>query len=142
MLSSVGVIIAAAVIYAWPQYSVIDPICTYIFSVIICFTTTPIFKDCIRIMMEGSPKEIDIEELIKDISEINCVEDIHDFHLWSISSGKFALSCHIMSDQPLKALSAVTDLVRREYNIFHTTVQTEGFNNNPHAFKCDNDIHD
>jgi zinc transporter 2 len=98
MLSSVGVIIAAAIIYIWPDMVIVDPICTYIFSVIICFTTIPIFKDCIRVMMEGSPKEIDIEELLHDITEVKGVEDIHDFHLWSISSGKFALSCHVMSD--------------------------------------------
>jgi solute carrier family 30 (zinc transporter), member 2 len=98
MLSSVGVIVAATIIYIWPTMTVVDPICTYIFSVIICFTTTPIFTDCIRVMMEGSPKEIDIEELLQDIAEVKGVEDIHDFHLWSISSGKFALSCHLMSD--------------------------------------------
>ena len=68
MLSSVGVIIAASIIYIWPSMQVVDPICTYLFSVIIAFTTTPIFKDCIRIMMEGTPKELDIEELINDIS--------------------------------------------------------------------------
>lgn len=98
MLSSVGVIIAASIIYIWPSMVVVDPICTYIFSIIICFTTTPIFKDCISVMMEGTPKEIDIEELMGEISNLKGVEEIHDFHVWSITSGKFALSCHIMSD--------------------------------------------
>jgi zinc transporter 2 len=78
--------------------TVVDPLCTYLFSVIICFTTIPVFSDCVKIMMEGTPKEIDMEELVHDISDIKGVEDIHDLHVWSISSGKYALSAHIMSD--------------------------------------------
>ena len=50
------------------------------------------------------------------------VAEVHDFHLWSISAGKLALSCHIKSDKPLKTLSHVTDLLRRKYNLYHTTV--------------------
>ena len=67
---------------------------------------------------------------------------MHDLHVWSISVGKFALSAHVKSDQPLKILSVVTDLLRRKYGIYHTTVQMEGFNESRHAFKCENDIHD
>jgi zinc transporter 2 len=95
MLSSVGVIIAASIIYIWPNMTVVDPICTYLFSAIIAVTTTPIFKDCIRIMMEGTPRELDIKSLLEDLANIKGVEDIHDFHVWSISQGKYALSCHI-----------------------------------------------
>lgn len=95
MLSSVGVIIAATIIYIWPEMKVVDPICTYIFSAIIAVTTTPVFKDCIRIMMEGTPRELDVEALLEDIANTKGVEDIHDFHVWSISQGKYSLSAHI-----------------------------------------------
>ena len=139
---SVGVIIAGFIIFFFPQAWVAAPICTYLFSVIVIFTTTPIQKDCIRVMMEGTPSELDADQLLEDILAIQGVEEVHDFHVWSISVGKFALSAHIKSDLPLKTLSVVTDMLRRKYNIFHTTVQMEGFNENRHAFKCENDIHD
>jgi zinc transporter 2 len=92
---SVGVIIAAIVIYLYPALTIADPICTFLFSIIICFTTIPVFKDCLRVMMEGTPELIDVETLLTDIYAIEGVEEIHDFHVWSISVGKFALSAHI-----------------------------------------------
>ncbi len=122
MLMSVGVIIAAVIIYLWPQAKIADPICTYLFSVIVGFTSFPVVKECIKVLMEATPPEIDLDELKNDIYAIEGVEEIHDFHLWSVSVGKFSLSCHIKTDKPFKTLSMVTDLCRRKYNIFHTTI--------------------
>jgi len=73
MLMSVGVIIAATVIYFFPNLWYADPLCTYLFSVIVMFTTIPIVKNCIRVMMEGAPTSIDVEELRQDI--YNCNEE-------------------------------------------------------------------
>ena len=92
---SIGVIVAATVIYIWNEATIVDPICTYLFSVIVMFTTIPVFKDCVSVMMEGTPNEIDIEKLTDDIYAIDGVEEIHDLHVWSISVGKFALSAHL-----------------------------------------------
>jgi Co/Zn/Cd efflux system component len=64
MLMSIGVIIASVIIYINPDYKIADPICTYLFSIIVCFTTIPVFKDCIRVMMEGTPENIDVETLL------------------------------------------------------------------------------
>ena len=61
MLMSVGVIIAALFIYFYPSLWYADPLCTYLFSVIVMTTTLPIIKNIIGIMMEGAPKNIDIE---------------------------------------------------------------------------------
>lgn len=119
---SVGVIIAAVIIVIKPEWNIADPICTYLFSIIICFTTTPVFRDCILVLMEGTPEKIDVEQLETDILNIPGVEEIHDLHVWSMSIGKFAVSAHISSQTPLKTLSMVTDLCRRKYKLFHTTI--------------------
>lgn len=63
LIMSIGVIIASIIIYMWPNLWYADPICTYIFSVIVSVTTIPIFKKCLSIMMEGTPDEVNIEEL-------------------------------------------------------------------------------
>ena len=139
---SVGVVIASVIIFIDPSLKIVDPICTYLFSVIVCFTTIPVSRACIRVMMEATPPEVDIEELIFDLEKVPGVEEIHDFHIWSISVGKSSLSCHIKSDTPLKTLSLATDLIRRKYHIYHTTIQMEGFTETKHSFRCDNDIHD
>jgi Co/Zn/Cd efflux system component len=61
---SIGVVVAATVIYFYPSYLIADPICTFVFSIIVCFTVTPIIKNCISVLMEGTPSEIDTEKLI------------------------------------------------------------------------------
>ena len=122
LLMSIGVIIAAIIINYNPAWTIADPICTYVFSVVIMCTSVPVFKDCIMVLMEATPDEVDVEKLENDIIEMPDVEELHDLHIWSISQGKFAMSCHIVSKHPLKTLHHVTDMCRRKYKLYHTTI--------------------
>ena len=70
MIMSIGVVIAAVVIFFKPEAKIIDPICTYLFSIIVCITVYPICKNCIQVLMEGSPDEIDTDKLLKEIKSI------------------------------------------------------------------------
>ena len=99
MIMSIGVCVAATIIYFQPTWVIADPICTFVFSVIVCFTVTPIVKNCINVLMEGAPDEIDSEELAEKIRDLGDDVDLHDFHLWSISVGKFAFSAHVTTTQ-------------------------------------------
>ena len=113
-------------------------------------TTIPITKKCLKILMEGTPDEFNVKQLSEDIWSLNengtkDIVDVHDLHIWSIGSGKNAMTVHIKSHHPLQTLSQVTDLCRRKYQLYHTVIQVEGDDdstNNPHVFACDNDIHD
>jgi len=67
LVQSIGVVIAATIIYFAPQYHLADPICTFIFTFLVIFTTIPIFRDCIRVLMEATPKEVDVRRVYKDI---------------------------------------------------------------------------
>ena len=58
MVQSLGVIIAAVIIYVKPDWTIADPICTFLFTILVMFTTVPIFKDCMRFLMECSPDGI------------------------------------------------------------------------------------
>ena len=69
-LQSVGVVIAGIVIYYEPDYMQADPACTLLFSIIVFSTTFPIVKDCMRILMEGSPKEIDVKEVTETLTSV------------------------------------------------------------------------
>lgn len=147
MLMSFGVTIAAFFIYLNPNLWWFDPLCTYLFSVIVMFTTMPIIKNCIQIMMEGTPKGISMKKLRNKIMSLDSenIVDVHDIHVWQIAASKNTMSAHITSKKPLKTLAQVTDLVRRPpYNLHHTTIQVEGVDNesNPHYFECGNDLHD
>lgn len=128
MLMSVGVIIAATIIYFNSDLWWMDPVCTYLFSIIVMFTTIPIVNSCIHVMMEGAPRKFDLEKLRADIEKAGGedIVDVHDLHVWSISMGKVSMSVHIKSIKPLKTLAAVTHMVREDYNLHHTTIQVEG----------------
>ena len=146
MLMSVGVIFASCIIYFDENLWWADPICTYLFSVIVLVTTIPIIRQCIHVMMEGAPRSFDLEKLYLNIEKAggDDIVEIHDLHVWSISQGKLSMSVHIKSLKPLKTLAAVTDMCRRKHKLFHTTIQVEGVDEksrNPHAFACENDIH-
>jgi zinc transporter 2 len=147
MLMSVGVIIAALIINWNESWWYADPICTYLFSVIVFVTTIPIIKNCVKIIMEGTPKNISLEMLTNDILNLDKenIIDVHDLHVWQIAQGRNTMSAHLKSKKPMKTLAQVTDLARRKYNLHHTTIQVEGvedFVENPHHFECGNDLHD
>jgi zinc transporter 2 len=73
IIQSVGVIIAGVIIYYWPEYTIADPICTYIFSVLVILTTVPIMKDCVKILMEQTPEQINTQEVYDRLSSLECV---------------------------------------------------------------------
>jgi zinc transporter 2 len=139
IIQSIGVLIAAIIIYLKPEWHIVDPICTFIFTILCMFTTIPIFKDCVSILMEATPKNLDISECFTELIEIPCVEEIHDFHVWSISAGKLAMSAHIRSSTPYQALHIMNKILKDKYNIHHTTIQIENSNPNQNQICCDSD---
>jgi solute carrier family 30 (zinc transporter), member 2 len=124
-IQSIGVIIAGAIIYFNPSYHRADPICTLIFSVIVLCTTLPIVRDCIRVLMEGTPSEVDTKEIKREIKNIQGVTAMHDLHVWSLSSGKISLSCHIVSNNPEWTLVKATKMIKERFGIYHATLQVE-----------------
>ena len=71
MVQSTGVIIAAVIIYLKPDWTIADPICTFLFSILVMFTTVPIFKDCMRFLMEAAPDDIDTVEVYNAIDQVS-----------------------------------------------------------------------
>jgi zinc transporter 2 len=104
IVQSIGVVIAAIIIYFKPDWHIVDPICTFIFTILCLFTTIPIFRDCVAVLMESTPKNIDVAECFNELISLESVEEIHDFHVWSLSVGKLAMSGHIRATNPDKAL--------------------------------------
>jgi len=61
LLMSIGVIIAASIIFIWPEAKIADPICTYLFTVIVGFTSFPVVKECVLVLMESTPSDVDVD---------------------------------------------------------------------------------
>ena len=138
-IMSVGIIIASIIIYIWEDLWWFDPLCTYLFAVIVAVTTIPTTKRCLLVLMEGAPTNFDAAQLKKDIlglntAQENYIKDVHDLHVWSISVGKLAMTVHVKSENPLHSLGKITDLCRDKYNLNHTVIQVEGVDEHEHAF--------
>jgi len=136
MIMSIGVCTAGAIIYFKPTWVIADPICTFVFSVIVCFTVTPIVRNCINVLMEGAPEEIDSEKLIADIRDLGEDVDVHDFHIWSISVGKFALSAHVTTTQKGQLILKQVNKICNGYGIDHLAIQIEDMSDPENVMSC------
>lgn len=88
LAQSVGVLIAAYIIRFKPEYKIADPICTYIFSVLVLFTTVRIMRDTVLIILEGVPKHLNVEQIKGDLMKIDDVYSVEDLNVWSLTTGK------------------------------------------------------
>jgi zinc transporter 2 len=69
-IQSIGVLIAALIIYFFENLTIMDPICTVLFSVIVMFTTVPIAKQCIHVLTESAPVDMDLEEMLEEFRKV------------------------------------------------------------------------
>ena len=128
-VSSVGVIIAG-VIAATTQFFVVDPIIAFMIAGLIVRGAISILKESIHILLEGAPSGINLQKIISEIKSVNGVQDIHDLHVWTISSGLNALSGHIIvKDQMVSESARIIDeigrILKTRFKISHTTIQIE-----------------
>ena len=128
-IQSIGVIISALIIYFQPTWTIADPICTFVFTVLVMFTTVPVFKDCLIVLLEASPPDIDLMEMISDLNKLEGVQDIHSVHLWSISAEKTVFSCHMRSTNPKRATKEAIYIIKYKYNLTYPTIQVEHIEN-------------
>ncbi|KAF7457606.1 putative cation efflux family protein [Cryptosporidium felis] len=128
VLQNVGVMLAGLCIWFSPSWTIADPLCTILFSFFVLATTIRILKDSTNVLMEGTPIGIDCVSIQNDFLKISSVLEVHDLHIWSLSVGVPALSCHIVVDSEESAritLRYATDLCQNKYGIFHTTIQID-----------------
>jgi len=147
LLNSVGVIIAALIIYFFGQEArIADPIVTFVFTIIILNTSYPYLKSSVLTLMEATPDEVDHAKLEEEIKQIEGVEDVHDLHVWALTSGKNVCSAHITSHNPFKTLKRVQKALIETHGMMHVTIQVEPHSKSPearheHHFDCDNKLH-
>ena len=143
MIQSAGVLIAALIIYFFqdthPGVRIVDPICTFCFAIIVLCTTFPISRDCFYVLLESTPRDLDIESLYSDLSSIEGVISVHDIHLWNISIGRPSIALHIICENQKDTLKTATQTCKN-YGIKHCTIQTESKESNC-KHEEENDIH-
>ncbi|XP_076752245.1 proton-coupled zinc antiporter SLC30A2 isoform X1 [Xylocopa sonorina] len=129
-IQSVGVFVAALVIYFKPSWSVVDPICTFLFSLLVMLTTVAIIKDVMNVLMEGIPKGFEYSQVESTFMEIDGVVKVHNLRIWALSLDKTALSAHLAirpGTSPHDILRTATRNIHDEYKFFEMTLQIEEF---------------
>ena len=126
-LGSIGAIIAGALI--WRKGLLIaDPVVSLLMCVLIIYSSWQLIRDAVNVLLEGTPSHIDIPALIGAMQKVDNVCEVHDLHVWSISSGKDALSAHVKIDAGSSHKSVLSELqerLRSDFNIGHLTIQIE-----------------
>ena len=128
-MSSVGVIIAGVIIFFTGWY-IADPILAVVIGVVILWGAVRIVKASVDILLESVPAHVRIDEVTAAMKGVPGVEDLHDVHIWTITSGIYALSAHLsIADQTVSQscdiLTKVNGVLAENFSITHTTLQLE-----------------
>ena len=128
-LSSLGVIIAGIVILV-TDWSYADPIISILIGLLILKGASGLVMESVHILLESVPKHLDVERIRNEIERIRGVKDVHDMHLWTITSGVYAMSAHLLVEDRLVSdcsmiVDTVNEILKNEFGIGHTTFQLE-----------------
>ncbi|CAH9129190.1 unnamed protein product [Cuscuta epithymum] len=130
LIQSAGVMISGAVMWWKPKWFLVDPICTLVFSVVALKATGPMLREIFTILMERTPKDVDITLVKNGLEGIRGVHDVHDLHVWSITVGRSVCSCHVVVEpevNPIELIHRVREFLQRTFDIRHTNIEIEPF---------------
>jgi cobalt-zinc-cadmium efflux system protein len=105
-----------------------DPIISVLVGGLILWSSFKLVKESVDVLLEAVPSHLDLEEIRASIQRIPGIEAVHDLHVWTVTSGYFAMSGHAVVEdveRTQEVLSAIHDRMHEEYGISHVTVQVE-----------------
>jgi zinc transporter 2/zinc transporter 4 len=109
--------------------TIVDPLCTFFFSILVLWTTYHLVKDSLAVLMEGVPGNIHPDLIEKSLLDVPGVIAVHDLHVWTLSPGKYSLTAHITIDHNSsnydEILSKGQHIVCDVYGVHHSTLQIE-----------------
>jgi cobalt-zinc-cadmium efflux system protein len=128
--ASFGVIVAGLIIWR-TGWTLADPIASILISLIIFISSYRLIRDSFRIMMEGVPSCLRLEDVSKAICSVPGVVQVHDLHIWGVCSTHIILSVHVViDDQMISQAQMIRDSMKQRlkelFGIEHTTIQLEG----------------
>jgi len=128
-LSSVAVIIAGLIIY-FTNWVVVDPIASVVISIMILIWSAGLIYESVHVLLESVPKGIKIDEVERLIKSVSGVKDVHDIHIWQITSGMYSLTCHVIVrnmniSEAQGILEQIQTTLDKQFHITHANIQLE-----------------
>jgi cobalt-zinc-cadmium efflux system protein len=125
-------IIVSALVIRFTGFLLIDPLLGTAFGFILLWASWSIMRDALYILMEGRPRDIDLEAVIGQLGGLEGVADLHHVHAWTLTSGRHVFSAHIRLESGSEnrangadVLKAAHNILRREFGFFFSTLQIE-----------------
>jgi cobalt-zinc-cadmium efflux system protein len=126
LLGSVGAI-AAGLVILFTGWTPADPLISVVIALLILYSAWNLVKEATDVLLEAAPAHIDVAEVVEDLRNIPGLDQVHDVHVWTLTSGFVALSAHGVIDDPAdhsRVLEEVQSRMRRR-GIGHVTFQIE-----------------
>ncbi len=128
-ISSVAVIVGGVIIL-WTGWTLLDVILSVLIGIMILWSSYQVIREALLVFLEAVPEGIDFDSVYTAISGVPRVRDVHDLHIWSLSSKEVALSCHVCVDASDYArgpelIAAINRLLAEKFGIGHPTIQVE-----------------
>ena len=126
-LGSVGAIIAA-IIMLFTNLYIVDSLVSLLIGIMLIPSIWRLLKESSNILLESCPLEVGILQVKNELKQVNGVKEVHDLHIWSISSGIFSLSVHLVIENlnyGTTILRYTKDMLKEKFGIYHATIQIE-----------------
>ncbi|MBS1791610.1 MAG: cation transporter [Acidobacteria bacterium] len=127
LLGSVAAI-AAGVLIVWKGWRWADPLFSVVISLLIVWNSWRIVADAVNVLLEGVPSHIKPSAVEQAIKTITGVREVHDLHIWTITSNRHVLTAHVVvtnADQSCRVLREVRALLAEQFHLSHSTIQIE-----------------
>lgn len=126
-LGSVGAVVAGAMIWSF-GWRWADPVISVVIGLLIIYSSWRLLAESVSVLMEIAPRGIDVDEVRRTMAEVQGVVEVHDLHVWTITSGMDSLSAHVVVADgrvPSQLLTELRRLLHDRFGIHHATIQIE-----------------
>jgi cobalt-zinc-cadmium efflux system protein len=127
VLGSLGAVVAALIIIATGWYAA-DAVAACVIAVLILFSAWGLVRESLDVLMEAVPPHIDLERLRSEMEQVPGTCRVHDLHVWTLTTGRYALSAHAVVDADVNGdavLEQMRDILAQRFEVHHVTIQLE-----------------
>ncbi len=127
VLGSLGAIGASLAILFWGFYWA-DPVMSVLVSFLILFSAWRLVRDSVLVLLEGTPSHVNLATMKAELAQVPGVQSVHDLHVWTLTSGVHAMTCHAVvekEDSRNRILGELAAVSRNRFQVHHTTIQLE-----------------
>ena len=140
VISTVGAVIAGILIF-FTGANWLDPLVSVLIGFLILYNAWGILQETVEILLESTPRDVDLKKMVSDITGVDGVLGVHDLHVWSLTRNLRTMSAHILTEDisisaGTRIQSTINELVYHRYNISHATLQLECVDCDPDALYC------